>query len=180
MHWMSFCMWLQGTRVGTYMREDLYIFPIVEALHILCGNVPLVVSTSSLSGRLLGWGLTDVPVSKVAKMTLPWAWFGFTLQFITGTLLFSSAAAQYAATRTFYIKMLMIAVAGLNALIFQQTVYRRVATWDTARVPPFAARFAGMFSILLWFSVLVMGRVLNSAVALISESRLFFVPFFGR
>src|ERR1700674_3634490 len=100
----SLCDWLEHTSVATNMRESLWAFPVVEALHILCGNVPLLVSTSILSARLMGWGLRDVPVSKLAGSLLPWAWAGFTLQMVTGGLLFSSAATEYISTYIFPIK----------------------------------------------------------------------------
>ena len=170
----SFCEWLQRTPIASYMRASFWAFPVVEALHILCGNVPLLVSTAILSARLAGWGLREVPVSKLVRGLLPWAWTGFLIQVLTGLLLFSSAAVKYASTRIFPLKMLLILLAGVNALIFMRTTYRRVAAWDTAEVPPLGARFAGVVSLLLWSSVLVMGRVLNSAVSLVVATRLWF------
>lgn len=169
----EFCQWLQQTRVASYMRASFWAFPVIEALHIVAGNVPLLVSTSIVSARIAGWGLRDVPVSKVVRAALPWAWTGFSIQVVTGILLFSSAATKYASTHIFPIKMLLILAAGANALIFMRTAYRRVAIWDTASKPPFAARFAGVVSIVLWLSVLVMGRVLNSAVTLVTSAHLF-------
>ena len=175
MHWIfSFCEWLQQTPVASYMRASFWAFPVVESLHILCGNVPLLVSTSILSARLAGWALREVPVSKLVRVLLPWAWTGFSIQVITGLLLFSSAAAKYASTRIFPLKMLFILLAGAHALIFMRTTYRRIATWDTADVPPLAARLAGVLSLLLWSSVLVLGRVLNSAVSLVVAAHLWF------
>src|ERR1700688_2113748 len=42
----SFCGWLQRTPIASYMRASFWAFPLVESLHILCGNVPLLVSTT--------------------------------------------------------------------------------------------------------------------------------------
>jgi hypothetical protein len=162
------CQWLQDTPVGVFMSESTWAFPTVEALHILCGNVPLIVSTSILSARLTGWGLREFPVSTLVTTLLPWAWAAFLIQVVTGLLLFSTSAPRYAATSIFPIKMVLILLAGLNGLVFMKTTYRRVAAWDMAPVPPRGARAAGYISILLWFSVLVMGRVLNSAVTLVT------------
>jgi hypothetical protein len=55
-------------------------------------------------------------------------------------------------------------LAGINALIFQQTVYKRVAAWDLSD-PPRGAKFAGYASIVIWFAVIAAGRWLNSSVA---------------
>ena len=168
-----FLQWLQQSPVSAFMSESTWAFPTVESIHVLCGNVPLIVSTSILSARLTGWGLREFPVSKLVRTLLPWAWTAFMIQVATGLLLFSTMASQYAATRTFFIKMSLILLAGVNALVFMRTVYRSVAKWDTAAIPPLGARLAGYVSILLWFGVLVMGRVLNTAVTLVNLARVF-------
>lgn len=159
----KFCQWLTQTYVGQEMQGNAYLFPTVEALHIM-GSVALVASTSILSLRLSGLFLKEIPVSKIARQFLPWAWFGFACQLITGTLLFMSEATQAYDNVIFEVKMALIVLAGINALIFQQTVYRRVKSWDLSN-PPFSAKFAGYASIVIWFAVIAAGRWLNSSVA---------------
>ena len=159
----TFFHWLTQTYVGTQMQTNEYLFPTVEALHIM-GSVALVASTSILSLRLAGFFLTEIPVSKIASQFLPWAWLGFVCQVVTGTLLFMSEATLAYANVVFQLKMGLIVLAGVNALIFQQTVYRRVKTWDVSN-PPFGAKFAGYFSIVTWFAVVAVGRWLNSSIA---------------
>jgi len=51
-------------------------------------------------------------------------------------------------------------LAGLNALIFHMTTYRKVAEWDLDPVAPFKARAAGVFSLLMWTGVVVAGRMI--------------------
>lgn len=158
-----FFQWLTETYIGQQMQGNAYLFPSVEALHIM-GSVALVASTTILSLRITGLFLTDVPVSKIVRQFLPWAWFGFGCQIITGTLLFMSEATQAYDNAIFQVKMALIVLAGINALIFQQTVYRRVKSWDLSN-PPFVAKFSGYASIVIWFAVIAAGRWLNSSVA---------------
>jgi hypothetical protein len=159
----TFFNWLSHTYIGQQMQGNAYLFPTVEALHIM-GSVALVASTSILGLRLAGIFLREVPVSKVAKQFLPWAWLGFGTQVVTGTLLFMSEATQAYDNVIFQTKMALIVVAGLIALVFQQTVYRRVKTWDLSN-PPFSAKFAGYASIAVWLAVIAAGRWLNSSIA---------------
>lgn len=159
----AFFHWLTQTYIGQEMQGNAYLFPTVEALHVM-GSAALVGSTSILSLRLAGLFWTDVPVSKIVKQFLPWAWFGFGCQVITGTLLFMSEATQAYANVIFQVKMALILLAGIIALAFQQTVYRRVKTWDLSK-PPFSAKFAGYASIVIWFAVIAAGRWLNSSIA---------------
>ncbi len=154
---MSFCKWLEHTSVGTHVRESLWLFPTIETLHLF-GIVLLVGSTSALDLRLLGLSLRDQSVSKVAARLLPWAWVGFAVQITTGLLLFSSEAVKCYTNIAFRMKMLMILLAGVNALVFHWTAYRSVEKWDDAATTPIAAKFAGSFSILLWFGIVAAGR----------------------
>ena len=87
------CQWLEQTAVGTSIRESLWLFPIIETVHIF-GIILLVGATSILDLRLMGLTFRDEPVSKLANQFLPWAWAGFLTQVITGLLLFSSEATK--------------------------------------------------------------------------------------
>jgi hypothetical protein len=54
----------------------------------------------------------------------------------------------------------MLGLSGLNAFVFHSTVYRKVAQWDLAIVPPLRARLAGSFSLFFWACVVVAGRMI--------------------
>jgi hypothetical protein len=97
-------------------------------------------------------------VSKTAGRLLPWAWVGLAVQVTTGFVLFASEATRCWQNNAFRLKMVMLALAGLNALIFHVTVYRRVGSWDEAAVTPAGAKLAGFFSIVLWFGIVAAGR----------------------
>jgi hypothetical protein len=154
---VSFCKWIEHTSVGSAVRDSLWLFPTIETLHLF-GIVLLVGSTSALDLRLLGLYLRGQSVSKIAARLLPWAWVGFTIQIVTGILLFSSEAVKCYTNLAFRLKMLMILLAGVNALIFHWTAYRSVERWDDAANTPLAAKLAGSFSILLWFGIVAAGR----------------------
>jgi hypothetical protein len=157
MHLTQFFRWLQETRVGAGISESLWLFPLIETIHVL-GIVVLVGATGILDLRLMGFALKRQPVSQLSKQLLPWAWSGFAVMFTTGTLLFSSESTKLYNNGAFLFKMVLIFLAGLNALVFQTTVYRTVGAWDQAPVAPIAARVAGCFSLLLWIGVVAAGR----------------------
>jgi Family of unknown function (DUF6644) len=154
--------WLSQTYIGTQMRSGEYEFPTVEALHVM-GSVVVVTATAILSLRLTGRFLREIPVSKIVSQTLPWAWSGFAVQVLTGLLLFMSEATLAYVNLLFQIKMALIVLAGILALVFHRTVYRWVERWDIGS-PPFWAKFIGYTSIVIWFSVVAVGRWLNSSI----------------
>jgi hypothetical protein len=110
--------------------------------------------------RLLGVGLKRTPVSAVARL-LPWTWGGFTVMFATGFLLICSEAERLYANRAFRVKVVCLILLGLNLVVFHTTVFRRVAQWDRALIPPARARIAGAVSMILWLAILAAGRMIG-------------------
>jgi hypothetical protein len=157
MNMFSFCQWLENSSFATAIHQSLWLFPMLETAHLF-GIVSLVGATSALDLRLIGLTMKGEPVSRIARRLLPWAWAGLTIQVVTGFCLFASEATRCFENKAFRIKMVMLVLAGLNALIFHQTVYRRVASWDEAPATPLGAKFAGCCSILLWFGIVAAGR----------------------
>jgi hypothetical protein len=157
MNMFAFCQWLENSSWATAIHQSLWLFPMLETAHLF-GIVSLVGATSALDLRLIGLTMKGEPVSKIAGRLLPWAWAGLTIQVVTGFCLFASEATRCFDNKAFRIKMVMLVLAGLNALIFHQTVYRRVASWDEAPATPLGAKFAGCCSILLWFGIVAAGR----------------------
>jgi len=158
MHLISvFCQWLEQTSIGTAIRESLWLFPVIETVHIF-GIILLVGGTSILDLRLMGLTFREEPVTKLAKRFLPWAWAGFIIQVVTGVLMFASEATKMYINTAFQIKMLMIVAAGVNAFVFHSLAYQSVGKWEKDPVAPLSARIAGLISILFWFGIVAAGR----------------------
>jgi hypothetical protein len=143
--------------MATAVRESVWLFPAIETLHLF-GLIAVVGSTALLDVRLLGLGLKRQRVSRLAERTLRWTWTGFAIMVVTGFLLFSSGAGRYYENAPFRFKLLMIVVAGLNALVFQLGAYRRVGAWDANTATPMGAKVAGAASLLLWCGIVLAGR----------------------
>jgi hypothetical protein len=61
------------------------------------------------------------------------------------------------------VKVLLLGVAGINALIFHYTIFRGVDAWDQDRATPWRAKVAGGCSLAVWIGVVAMGRALAYA-----------------
>lgn len=160
MDMLALCKWLEQTWVGGGIRQSLWLFPAIETLHLL-GMAALVGTITVYDLRLLGWILRRERVSDLTRRLLPWAWAGFAVQVITGALLFSSEAVKVYDNPAFRVKILLILLVGAQALIFQWTSYRNVATWDDSQVMPAGAKMAGCISILLWIGIVAAGRLIG-------------------
>ncbi len=134
--------------------------PFVNAVHVLC--ITLVYgSILVVDLRLLGLLDRGREVSRISHEMLRITWAAFAGAVISGALFFSANATTYWFNNAFRFKMLAILLAGINMLVFQFGTYRNVAAWDRNAPTPGAARLAGALSILLWTTVIVLGRVIG-------------------
>jgi len=152
-----FCVWLQHTSVGVSVSESLWLFPLIETIHIW-GIILLVGTTGVLDLRLLGLILTNQRVSEIHHRLLKWTWTGFTVMFVTGSFMFASEATKMYENGAFRFKMLLIVLAGLNALVFERVTFRNVSSWDDSAKTPGLARLAACVSLLAWVGVIAAGR----------------------
>ena len=151
--------YIDATRSSTALRESLYVFPIVEGLHVvsLAFSVGLVMWFDL---RLAGWILKDQPVSAVFRPLRPFILTGFAITFVTGSLLFWSLAMRCYGSPFFWAKALMLVLAGVNIAVYHLTIDRRQTEWNAARIPPWQARIAGLASLTLWVGIIAAGRMM--------------------
>jgi len=155
---LAFLKWLEQTPVALLVRESLWGFQITVALHVL-GMVLSVGIVVWLDLRLLGLSMRRIPASIVYRQLMPWAIAGFIVMLVTGSLLLVAYASDAYENPYFRVKAGALVLAGLNAGVYHQTIERRIAEWDLRPRPPLAARLAGFFSIVLWATVVLMGRM---------------------
>lgn len=156
---LSWCEWLMETWVSTGIRESLWVYPMLHWAHIL-SNTLMFGTIIFVDLRLVGLGLTRRRVSDVAEQLLPWTWLGWILMFLSGALIFTSDPVRYYGSFFLRIKMILMFLAGINALVFHFTVYRGVAVWDNGR-PPILARMSGAISLVSWIAIVITGRAVG-------------------
>lgn len=153
------CQAINDTRLSTSLRESVWMFPIVETVHVI-GITLLVGTIAVLDLRLLGLVFKRERVSLIARQVWPLTWAGFVVVMISGIFLFIAEAAQSYTNPAFRWKMLLLLLVGVNPLIFHTTVYRRIEFWDETLAVPFRARVAGAISLVLWSAIIVAGRAI--------------------
>ena len=150
--------WLAATPLSVTMRTASWLYPVVEIVHI-AGFSVLVGSVVLFDLRVLGFA-RDLPVAALGDHLLRWALASLLLVVPAGLLLFSAHPVELANNPAFILKLVLIVIAGLNALAFHLLPYRSVASWDRDGPAPPLARFGAVLSILLWLGVISCGRLL--------------------
>ncbi len=140
-------------------RESNYVYPATLTAHIV-GMSFMAGLVIMMDLRLLGVANMRTPLSQVQKRLFPWQMAGMALSFGTGLLLFYGQPLRFYANVFFWIKAVMMVLAGLNAWVFHEISYRSVDEWDTAAATPAGAKLAGALSLALWGAVVVAGRLI--------------------
>jgi hypothetical protein len=75
-------------------------------------------------------------------------------------MMFAAHAAEWVGNPAFWVKLGLLAAAGLNALAFDRGVFRSVGAWNQGVPAPAAAKLAAVASLFFWGGVVSAGRLL--------------------
>ena len=151
---------LEGSGLATRIRDSLFIFPLLESIHVI--GLTLVFGTILiLDLRLLGIASTGRSVQRIASEILTWTWPAFAVTAVTGALMFITNAAVYYDNVFFRTKVALLVLAGINMASFEVTARRTIHDWDRAPSAPPAARAVAVLSLVIWVAVIVTGRMIG-------------------
>jgi len=144
--------WLELTAVGAAIRVSAWLFPAIEAVHLL-GLATLGGSILVVDLRLLGFSLKGEPASYVLEQAGPWLAGAIAVMFATGIPLLLSEAVKCYFRPAFWVKMGALAL----ALLFTFGVRNRVLRARPS-LPPWQSKGIAACSLLLWLTVAAAGR----------------------
>lgn len=90
---LDFFNWCYQTDIGETIRNSSWLFPVIEAIHLVGFGVT-AGAVLMVELRLLGYGLISQPVAQIAANARPWMLGGVTVMFLSGTPLFMSRVDQ--------------------------------------------------------------------------------------
>jgi hypothetical protein len=141
------------------IRESQYLYPALLTSHV----VALIMFAGlilMMDLRLLGVGNMQTPFSQLQRRLFPYQMVGMAFSVVTGLALVYAQPMRFFVNIFFWVKMFMMALAGLNALTFHYLTYNSVSRWDKDPILPPAARLAGALGLALWVGVVVSGRLI--------------------
>ena len=144
--------WFEATGLGQTVRQSLWLFPVIEAAHLL-GLCLLGGSLLIVDLRMFGVGLKNQGIAELADKARPWLVASVVLLIVTGVLLFLSEAVKAYYNRSFWVKMWAL----LIALIYTFAVRRRM-TRNEELDTSWRSRLLAAASLAIWFTVAAAGR----------------------
>lgn len=148
--------WLNSTALHSWVIGGTWTWPIMEIFHF--------IGLCLLMGALLiiDLGLIGVVKNLAPKAThrlLKLVFIGFGLNLITGTLFIFGDPGRYFINIGFQIKMGLMILAAVNAIWYMRRIAPKIETLDTF-TPSGETKLVGALSLILWFGVLMCGRLI--------------------
>ena len=141
---------IEAWPLAAVVRRSVWAYPVLESVHI-AAFAALVGSLLLLELRVFGVQRA-LPVPEFARLAVPTALAAFALAAASGSLLFISAATEVAANPAFRLKLVLILMAGVNALVFHAR--------GSLQRHDGIARWQASASLLIWLAVIAAGRMI--------------------
>jgi hypothetical protein len=149
--------WIRASDLHRFMADNPIAFTACETLHfmgltILFGALMVI----DLRGMGLFKRLSLLEVHKL----VPFAIGAFLVNLVTGIMFIFSNPYAYFDNKAFGLKMLLVLLAGLNALLFEVKVHRPLAAGNLAVETGTLVKVSSALSLAFWAGVLIFGRLI--------------------
>lgn len=153
----SFALSIVDGALNQWILSTLWLWPLMEIIHFM-GLSLLLGGLIVIDLRMAGHIKALDPAA--THQLLPLVIIGFALNLITGVLFFYGDPMRYAVNIGFQIKMVLVLLAGLNALLYYWKINPVMHTWDGSTDSPPIAKAVAYTSLITWAAVLVCGRLI--------------------
>lgn len=149
--------WMERTSINEFVMYLPWTWPALETFHFL-GLCLLIGAVLIMDLRLIGFQRA-IPLDAVHRL-IPVAIAGFTINLVTGFGFLFGNPYLYVINYAFWVKMVLIVLAGVNFFLFLLKIEPRLAGLGPNDAMPPLARAVGAASLVFWFGVLAYGRLL--------------------
>ena len=153
---LPFFEWLDTLAIGDWISESADAAPYINVGHLLALGVG-IGSVLVVDLRLLGRGMSNQPLAKVARNARPWLIGGLILMLLTGIPQVLSLPIRQYYSPFFWTKMRVLMI----TLIFTFTLRHKVTMADENKIGPVWGKVVGLASIGLWTWIAIEGRLIG-------------------
>jgi hypothetical protein len=153
-------VWVRSTELHRLVQHyEFQLWPLMQTLHLL-GFTLLIGTVGFFDLRALGVA-KGIPLRTIHRL-IPWGIAGYIGNFLLGVVFFSVHPEQYYYNPAFRLKLLFMAVAGINLLVFYGTgAFARAKTLPADASVPLRIKIIAGTSLFAWVAVLVCGRMIT-------------------
>lgn len=152
---MGFLYWLESTALADWVGASIWGYPIMLTIHAV-GLAIVVGLMAIMCFRFLGV-MKGVPVGAV-KSIFPFAWFGFAINTVSGSALFTLQASWYVTNVPFLLKIAGIVIGVVMMVLIQKEFKNAGDSLDNAVDAPKKLKVLAVISLVGWSVAMICGR----------------------
>ena len=141
--------------IETFIIVRPWVWPLAEIFHFI-GMALLFGVVLLINLRMLGV-VKGISYASLHAL-LPWGMLAFAINLSTGMLFFIGASSQYTSNVSFFAKIALVLLAGMNVIYF--TVFDDAWAVKADDAPSLTAKIMAASTIALWFGVIYFGRMM--------------------
>lgn len=149
--------WIKSTQLSNMVVDVAWAWPLLETVHFIALCF-LIGALLIMDLRLIGLQ-SAIPLRAVHSL-LPVAIVAFAFSLLTGLGFLFGDPSLYFNNPSFYLKMALVLLAGVNFLFYHFKVEPTLLGLESDASTPALAKAVGIASLALWFGVLTFGRLL--------------------
>jgi hypothetical protein len=153
-------VFVRATALHAFVRDhEFSIWPLMQSLHYV--GASLLIGTVGLFDlRALGVA-RSISLSAFHRL-IPFGVAGFALNFSLGVVFFFGHPDQYFYNNAFRLKMSLVAIAGINMLLFYATgAFAEAKEVAAGADAPRRVKIIAGVSLAIWMTVLICGRLIT-------------------
>ena len=151
---LSVFSWISDTPLAAWVNSSAYIWPTLECIHFASLCV-FIGSLLIIDLRLIGFYRERC--ASMVHFLIRLSLMAFMVNFSTGLLFFAGNTPKYTNNLAFDIKLILIMVAGMNAIFYKVRLSNLVDTEEVS----WSSISVGYLSLLLWAGVIICGRMIT-------------------
>lgn len=152
----TFSRLVYASRVATMLRENIWVIPTIQTIHILA--IAVLVGSALVSNlRLAGVLAADLEPATVVRRYLPWAWSALVLLLLTGLVMMVAEPGRTLGNAVFWTKMALVLFAFLLTRLLQKPLLdARAMSSDSGNRS--MTKSVAWLSLAVWAAVIFCGR----------------------
>ena len=146
----AFVQAIEGSAINNLILSSQWLWPGMEITHFI--GLSLLLGSMLIVDLRLAGRLRQIDIMLTHRL-LPWAIVGFLMNLGSGIVFILGDPARYTANIGLQIKMILVLIAGANAIWFFRKINPQIASWDPNGDTPAEAKAIAVISLAAWFGL---------------------------
>jgi hypothetical protein len=160
----GFTAWLEQSDAAAFLSDPeqlgtWLIIPVSQCIHLVSVSV-VMLSSSVLNLRMLGFGATRLSLARLSAELMPWLWIALAVLFVTGVVQTIAEPGRELLNIGFRTKMVLLAAAVMITAAYDRTIRMDPNYWEMSQDRRSLAKILAVASLFLWIGVAVAGRLI--------------------